>query len=106
MDWQASQKVAGGMLGHPAADLRDLEQLRLTGFVLAVGGHLLGQVGVAVRQADDGVGHHDLGAIEEGLLQIAGHRVVELAPASPPPPVLSAPRPLLTIMRQSTVVSP
>ena len=66
------------MLRHPAAHFRDLQQFRLPLLIAALRGHLLRQVGVAVGQVDDGIGHHDLGAIEEGLLQIAGNGVVQL----------------------------
>ena len=69
---------AGGMLGHPAADLRDFQQLRLAGGVGALRRLLLRQFRVTVGQVDNGIRHHNFGAIEERLLQVAGHRVIQL----------------------------
>ena len=69
---------SGGMLRHPAAHFRDLQQFCLPLFVPALRGHLLRQISVAVRQVDDGVRHHDLGPVEEGFLQVTGDGVVQL----------------------------
>ena len=66
------------MLGHPAADLCDFQQLRLADGIGALRRLLLRQLRVTVGQVDDGIRHHDLSAIEEGLLQVAGHRVIQL----------------------------
>ncbi len=60
-------QVAGRMLGHPLADLGDVEQ-----FLLAVGirffrRHLAGQLGIAVGQANDGL-HDDAAGLIEGEL--------------------------------------
>ena len=71
---------------HPAAGLGYLQQLCLTFFVLAFGGHLLGQIRVPFAAAHEGFQHHYRGAQEGELLKIVHALVVQviellLAPA-------------------------
>ena len=60
-------QVPGRMLRNPFAGFGNRDQLRLAGRVLLLGRHLPGQLGIAMRQADDGPHDDEAGFIEVEL---------------------------------------
>ena len=66
---QAFVEGAGGMLGNPAVDLGDLEELSLADGILLFRCHLLSQIGVAVCVGNDAFRGDDQGFVEDHLLE-------------------------------------
>ena len=73
-------QVPGRMLGHPLAGLGDGDQLRLAGCVLLLRRHLPGQLGIAVRQPDDGLHRDQAGLVEVELRCVRQPHVEGLLP--------------------------